>query len=220
MNTRTTAYPTFSRLGMATVLALMCHTIAAAEGGQLFKAQCVACHGPNGTGNAALQAPPLAGADTDYVVRQLRHFRNRLRGGDTPQGAAATMQAVALSLPDDAAVLALGDYIGTLKPVPAKGAQALPGSPLNVGKALFSVCVACHGGHGEGTPALGAPRLTHLPAWYLTAQLQTYRDGLRGAHTDDQQGQQMRQIAIEALPDTEAVSAVAAYIVSLGTKAR
>jgi hypothetical protein len=49
--------------------------------------------------------------------------------------------------------------------------------------------------------------------------LQAYRPGLRGFHADDLPGQQMRQVAIEALPDDEAVNAVAAYVVSSGTKA-
>lgn len=220
MNARFTLPLTFRGICIAGMLALASHPAAAVEGDKLFKTQCVSCHGGNGAGNAALQAPPLAGADKDYVIRQLRHFRNRLRGGDTPQGAVATMQAVALSLPNDAAVLALGGYISTLKPALTKGSSAPPGSPLNVGKALFSVCVACHGGQGEGTPALAAPRLTHLPAWYLTVQLQAYRDGLRGFHVDDQPGQQMRQVAAEVLPDDEGIKAVVAYIVSMGTRTR
>lgn len=211
---------TMPRMGLAALLALTCQAVGAAEGDTLFKTRCVACHGANGAGNPALQAPPLAGIDKDYAVRQLRHFRNRLRGGDTPQGAVATMQAVAQSLPDDATVLALGGYIGTLKPTLTKGAAVSPNSPLNAGKALFNVCVACHGGQGEGNPALSAPRLTHLPAWYLTSQLQAYRDGRRGFHADDQPGQQMRQVAAEVLPDDEGVKAVVAYIVSMGTKTR
>jgi cytochrome c553 len=219
-NSRRTLSMVSCRRSLAVLLTLSCHHAFAIEGGPLFKAQCVACHGTNGAGNATLQAPPLAGADKDYVVRQLRHFRNHLRGGDTPQGAVATMQAVALSLPDDAAVLALGGYVGSLKPLVTKGVAVPPGSSLNAGKALFSVCVACHGGQGEGTPVLGAPRLTHLPAWYLTTQLQAYRAGLRGFHADDLPGQQMRQVAIEALSDEEAVNAVVAYVVSLGSKGR
>jgi len=211
---------TSGRVGLAVLVALSCHSAFAIEGRDIFKAQCAACHGPSGAGNAALQAPPLAGADKDYVVRQLRHFRSRLRGGDAPQGSVATMQAVALSLPDDAALQKLGSYVGSLKPAVNKGTAARPDSPLNVGKALFSVCVACHGGQGEGNPALAAPRLTHLPAWYLTAQLHAFRTGLRGFHADDQPGRQMRQVADETLPDDEAISAVAAYIVSLGGKTK
>jgi cytochrome c oxidase subunit 2 len=205
---------------MAVLLALSCHAASAAEGDKLFKAQCAACHGANGAGNAALQAPPLAGTDKEYVVRQLRNFRSRARGGAAPQGAAAAMQAVALSLPDDSAVLALAGYIATLKPAATTGAKLLPGPALTGGKAIFGGCVACHGSLGEGNPALAAPRLTHLPTWYLTAQLQAYREGQRGTHVGDLPGQQMRQIATEALPDDDAVNAVVAYVVSLGGRAR
>jgi cytochrome c553 len=220
MNTRTTLTPLFKTLALGAMLVFTGQAMAATQGAQLYKAHCMACHGANGAGNAALMAPPLAGSDKDYVVRQLLNFRSQRRGGDTPQGSTATMQAVAATLPNDAAVQALGSYIATLKPVMTKGVVAQPGSPLNTGKALFSVCVACHGGQGEGTPALAAPRLNHLPAWYLTTQLQAFRAGLRGFHAEDQPGQQMRQIANDALVDDEAIQAVAAYIASLGNRAR
>lgn len=187
----------------------------AADGKQLYTQQCVACHGAAGTGNAALQAPPLAGADADYIARQLRQFRSRVRGGESAQGPAATMQAIAQALPDEAALQAVAQYIGRFKPLIAKPESGLSPALLNKGRALFAVCVACHGAHGEGAPALAAPRLTHLPAWYLRSQLLAYRDGKRGSHPEDRQGQQMRQVAAELLADDEDLRAVAAFVSSL-----
>lgn len=209
----------FSPLGL-TLLLWPGLSATAADGAALYKAKCVSCHGPAGGGNAAMQAPPLAGSDADYVVRQLRHFRSHVRGGETPQGPVATMQAMAAALPDDDAVLALGRYIGSMKAPKAQGGATESGPSLNVGKGLFGICVACHGSQAEGNPSLSAPRLNHLPAWYLTGQLQAYRAGVRGQQPNDPLGQQMRQVATEALPDEEAVNAVAAYITTLGRKPR
>ncbi|MFT7772199.1 c-type cytochrome [Roseateles sp.] len=87
---------------------------------------------------------------------------------------------------------------------------------MNLGKSYFAICVACHGSQAEGNTALQAPRLNQLPAWYLTAQLQSYRNGTRGNHVEDRLGQQMRQVAVEALPDEEAVNAVVAFIAAQG----
>lgn len=206
------------RLGALLLISPLLPAAQAADGKQLYTQQCVACHGATGTGNAALQAPPLAGADADYIARQLRQFRSRMRGGEAAQGPAATMQAIAQALPDEAALQAVAQYIGRFKPLAAKPEAGLTPALLNNGKALFAVCVACHGAHGEGTPALSAPRLTHLPAWYLRSQLQAYREGTRGQHPEDRQGQQMRQVAAELLTDDESLRAVAAFVSSLATQ--
>ena len=40
-------------------------------------------------------------------------------------------------------------------------------------------CVACHGAHGEGNPAVQAPRLAGQPAYYLAKQLHDYAEGRR-----------------------------------------
>lgn len=204
-----------------TVLALACLASHAADGGKLYKAQCVACHGANGSGNAAQFAPPLAGNDQDYLVRQLRNFRSQVRGGDAPQGPAAVMQAIAQSIPDDASAVALARYISTFKPpLRAQAVPPPPGSALNAGKTVFAICVACHGSHGEGAPALKAPPIAQLPAWYITAQLESFQDGRRGAHPDDPEGRQMRQIVTELQLDEEAVRALGAYITAFGVKPR
>ncbi len=71
--------------------------------GKTLYATCLACHGPEGKGNPALKAPPLAGGSDWYLVEQLRKYRSGLRGqaGD-PTG--AMMTPMAKSLPDDQAL--------------------------------------------------------------------------------------------------------------------
>jgi cytochrome c oxidase subunit 2 len=51
----------------------------AAAGAQTY-VMCIACHGAEGEGNQAVNAPPLAGLDDWYVARQLRKFRAGVRG--------------------------------------------------------------------------------------------------------------------------------------------
>lgn len=209
------------RLIVVALLALGAPAAWCAQGETVFAAQCASCHGSRGAGNEALKAPPLAGADADYLARQLRNFRNQVRGGPSPQGPAAMMQAVARGLNDDATILAIARYAASLKPVPAKPTPAAAAGPeLNAGKALFAVCVSCHGSLGEGNTVLSAPRLTHLPDWYLSSQLQAFRNGQRGTHPQDQSGQQMRKIAAELLTDDESTRSVAAYITSLGARGK
>jgi cytochrome c553 len=189
----------------------------AADGAALFQARCAACHGGEGAGNVGMLAPPIAGQDAAYLIRQLQQFRNKQRGGDPASGAAASMQAVALAIVDDASIDALAHYMAKMKAPSIKVAPPPPGSPLNAGKGTFSVCVACHGTRGEGNTALAAPRLNLLPAWYMQAQLKAFREGTRGTHADDKPGQQMRQIARDTVADDETVKAVSEYIATLGT---
>ncbi len=55
----------------------------------------------------------------------------------------------------------------------------------------YKSCAACHGAKGEGNQALNAPTLVNLDDWYMKRQLQGFRDGLRGTHAEDVNGQLM-----------------------------
>jgi len=70
----------------------------------------------------------------------------------------------------------------------------------NDDKALFAPCGACHGGKGEGNPALDAPAIAGQDAAYLERQLRNFRGGRRGVHKSDMPGAQMRALAT-ALPE-------------------
>lgn len=89
-----------------------------------------------------------------------------------------------------------------------------PRDPVARGAARYSQCLPCHGGAGEGKPAIGAPPIAGLPEWYLAAQLDKFRIGARGAHVDDAAGMRMRTMAM-TLPAAEDVTAVARYVASL-----
>ena len=82
------------------------------------------------------------------------------------------------------------------------------------GKALYGTCVACHGANAEGNAELLAPGLAGQSESYLVRQLWDFKNGRRGADTNDTAGAQMRPMAM-ALPDGEAIATVAAYLASL-----
>ena len=56
-------------------------------------------------------------------------------------------------------------------------------------------CTTCHGAKGEGNIAVQAPRLAGMEGWYLQRQLENFREGIRGTHTDDLQGIAMQSMA-------------------------
>ena len=99
----------------------------------------------------------------------------------------------------------------------ASATSALVGNASN-GKALFSLCATCHGQNGEGTQALGGPRLAGQDAWYLTRQLNAFRNGVRGTASGDILGAQMRPMALQLSGD-QAVADAVAYIRTLKSPA-
>lgn len=73
------------------------------KGRQRF-ATCAACHGADGRGVAATNAPRLSGMSDWYMARQLRNFREGVRGADAKDVHGAQMALVAGMLADDAAI--------------------------------------------------------------------------------------------------------------------
>ena len=89
---------------------------------------------------------------------------------------------------------------------------------LTAGKERYVMsCANCHGDHAEGNEELGAPRLNLLPPWYTARQLRNFQLGLRGAHSADTMGKEMRPMAMVVFKDNELLD-VAAYIASLYQK--
>ena len=81
-----------------------------AAAGKAKFAICAGCHGPAGTGNAALNYPKLTGLEEAYVAQQLRDFKSGKRTG--PQ--AATMKAMTAPL-SEADMDNLAAYVATLQ---------------------------------------------------------------------------------------------------------
>lgn len=182
---------------------------ATPDPGQMAYATCGGCHGAQGEGNPALNAPALAGQDAAYTARQLNNYKTGVRGADPEDAFGAQMRGMSNVLPDEATVLAVSEYIAGLERAPAAGSEA----DLSAGQALYATCVACHGQKGEGNVVMNGPALAGLDAPYLERQLAHYREGRRGAHAQDPWGASMVPLAKQL--DAEQSAAVAAYLASL-----
>jgi cytochrome c553 len=79
------------------------------------------------------------------------------------------------------------------------------------GQEVFETCVPCHNADGSGNPAVGAPNIAGMKAWYVEAQLKKFRAGTRGAQFNDMEGMRMRPMA-QSLDSDEDVKAVANYV--------
>ena len=87
-----------------------------AERGPGLYRTCATCHGERGQGNASFNAPPLAGQNDGYLVRQLESYRAGRRGGAPGDIWGAQMRASTTVLGDDAAVRDVVAYISTFEP--------------------------------------------------------------------------------------------------------
>ena len=177
------------------LLSLLAHgtTLHAATPGEAEYAVCITCHGANGEGNAALNAPALAGQDANYLVRQLTHFKNGVRGAAAADVYGAQMRGMAATLGSEQAVTAVAAYLAAMPPVVSGETSE---ADLRNGENHYNgACGACHGGKAQGNPALNAPRLAGLDGAYLKRQYKNYAAGIRGAHPDDRYGRQMAMMA-------------------------
>ncbi|MDH4260455.1 MAG: c-type cytochrome [Gammaproteobacteria bacterium] len=172
---------------------------------------CMACHGPAGEGNQALNAPRIAGQSAWYLVRQLHNFRAGVRGTHEQDTFGAQMRAFAAMLPDDTAIRNIAAHIESL---PGAVAQPTVSGDLKRGKTLYGNCVACHGANGGGIWALNAPRLAEMSDWYLARQLHNFRAEIRGAHRQDYYGRQMSFMA-NVLADERAIDDLISYVNTL-----
>ncbi|WP_170309554.1 c-type cytochrome [Litorilituus lipolyticus] len=50
------------------------------NGSRYYQGKCGACHGGTAQGNESMNAPKLAGQDTDYLKRQMQNFTSGVRG--------------------------------------------------------------------------------------------------------------------------------------------
>ncbi len=85
------------------------------QAGATVYGRCVACHGQDGGGNKAVNAPPLTGASDFYLLKQLEDFKKGWRGTDPKDVGGQTMRPNALPLGQTDMVDVVA-YITTLKP--------------------------------------------------------------------------------------------------------
>ena len=170
---------------------------------------CQSCHGVDGSGNEASGAPALAGMEAAYFSRQMRHFRDGVRGAALDDLNGRQMSLVSALL-DDEMIEALAAYVAEMpRPVLRR---TLP-TPSGSAEQRYVSCAACHGVRAEGNIQLKAPALMHLNDWYLARQLAGFASGVRGRHPDDSLGQAMAA-ASSGLTEAEILD-LASYVASL-----
>jgi cytochrome c oxidase subunit 2 len=177
------------------------------ERGERIYDICGACHGPRGQGEKTLSAPPLAGQQPWYLLRQLRNFHSGVRGakGDAQ---AREMRQILTTVSAESDWQYVIDFVITL---PRSHTHEESDGDVGRGQAIYGMCASCHGSAGEGNQSLDAPRLATLPGWYIEEQLRKFRAGLRGGGLNDEPGKRMQAIA-SALHSEGDVRAVASYI--------
>ena len=220
---------------------------ASAGRGAALYGKCVNCHGENGHGKTLALAPAIAGLPQWYVERQLYNFKFGIRGYDFHDLEGHRMRPMARmlraagedtvdleakkaalmdtdpstpgiqndALKNENDIKAVAAYVAKMAPAPSK--PTLEGGDAEAGKALYSVCVACHGKEAKGQELNGAPDLRTTGDWYLLKQLKKFKSGLRGTHSSDAMGATMRPMAMQ-LADEQAMKDVIAYIMYLRTK--
>jgi len=86
------------------------------EAGKAKYVPCIACHGVNGEGNPALNAPPLVGLSDWYQFTALKNFKAGVRGTNPKDPTGSLMRPMSMTLADDQAILDVIAYIMTLEP--------------------------------------------------------------------------------------------------------
>ena len=193
-------------------LALNAYAAGDATKGKAAYAVCAACHGANGMGNKALNAPRIAGQEPWYLERQLNNYKKGIRGANPKDSYGMQMRPMALTLANDQAVSDMAAYVSSMPA--SKPSESTVKGDATAGKASYMICQACHGPTGGGNKALNAPRLTGLQDWYIVRQLKNFKSGARGTKAGDTYGMQMRPMALTLTTDA-AINNVAAYIATL-----
>lgn len=84
--------------------------------GQAAYAVCLACHGPDAGGNEALKSPSLKYQSDWYMLRQLKKFKEGLRGTNLKDIGGMQMRPMSMTLVDEQAMKDVIAYIRTISP--------------------------------------------------------------------------------------------------------
>ena len=88
--------------------------IADSLAGKTLFTSCAACHGAQGEGNKPIGAPALAGLNDWYIVTQLNHFRNQIRGNKDTDTYGQQMIAASAIITSEQDAANLAVYITSL----------------------------------------------------------------------------------------------------------
>lgn len=179
-------------------------------GKAIYDEVCSACHARNGKGYKQLKAPALAGQQSGYLVRQLRHFQTGVRGEHPDDTLGNQMRPMSKMLKSEQDIANVVAYIQTF-PIP-KSTKAK--GDIAAGEPLYAMCVGCHGVNAQGNEQLNAPRLNTLQDWYIKQQIQNFQSDIRGYKPEDIYGSQMKAMVMSLTSD-KMLDDIAAYVSSL-----
>ncbi|MDO8518777.1 MAG: c-type cytochrome [Deltaproteobacteria bacterium] len=179
------------------------------RGGDIFES-CQICHGSNGAGTSLAKAPQLAGQDVDYIITQLKHFQNGVRGAHAADVDGLRMRPMSRLLKSEEDIVNVAHYAANLPPIPP--VPTMEGDSTK-GQAAFGTCMACHGPDAKGVKVMGAPSLRYLQDWYVAGQIQKFKAGHRAYDPRDTGGATMKGMAMAV--DEQMVKDIMAYIGTL-----
>lgn len=175
--------------------------------GKAKAAACAACHGDAGNATVAMY-PKLAGQGAEYIVKQLKEFKDGTRKDPVMSGMAAPLS--------EQDMVELGAYFAAQKATAGNGKGSEIGRKIYFGgktnhilNQSVTACVACHGATGKGMAKAEFPALANQSVEYITSQLKKFRSGERV----NDRSKMMQNIAV-ALSD-EDINEVAQFISSL-----
>lgn len=178
---------------LALSLGMLTNAYAAgdAQAGKTKAATCSACHGSNGIGSSDL-FPNLAGQHADYIVKQLKAFKDGSRVN-------ALMSPMAAGLSDEdmadlAAHFASLDISGNAPEGSGETSSTATAAPVVAyqpdaakGKGLYqhgdesrgiTACVTCHGDTGASNVEIN-PNLKNQHPEYIVKQLNAFKSNTR-----------------------------------------
>lgn len=162
--------------------------------GEKIYQKCVNCHGENAhgkqfKGDKRAWAPAIAGLQKEYIARQVRHFRDQVRGSHIEDVPGHRMRPMARMLNDEM-IEAVAGYLSTLPVAPVQ--QTIVDGDIERGKLIYNragSCNQCHGDYAEGNLANNGPDLRYTGDWYILGQLKNFKNGYRGdGRTHDDNG--------------------------------
>jgi cytochrome c553 len=166
---------------------------------------CEACHGKEGRPTADGYYPRIAGKPAGYLYEQLLNFRDGRR--------ILPMMIYMVDRQDEAYLRQMAEYFSRLEfPYAPPAAVNRSAATMKQGENLarhgdpsrrIPACMACHGQRLTGA-APAVPGLLGLPHYYVAAQLNAWRQGLRHARAPDCMAEIAQRLAPE---DLDAVSA-------------
>jgi cytochrome c553 len=192
------------RIGLEiAILAIVASTISAWAGESAAVRNCTWCHGAGAQGYTV--APRLAGQRPQYIMSQIRSFREHAR--NNPFSKQYMWGAVAAL--DLYAARDLANYFATIPPKAANDGDSTLASRGRtiymdgIPEANIVSCYACHGPNAEGVRDV--PRLGGLSYSYLKGRLEQWGQGYHSTP-----GSPMPMVATHLGP--EEVEALTSYL--------